>query len=233
MPEIFVPQRRRGEEILDREDIDPSVVTRAIGDVARANALFGGVRAVLTELDSAVPSLPRSASLLDVATGVGDIPQAASKHLELQGIRLTTFGLDAAEALAQASKTSVTFSVCADALHLPFASNSVDVVMCSQFLHHLLPEQAATLIREMNRVARVRVIISDLRRSWIAAGGLWITSFAMRFHPISRHDGVVSVMRGFTRGELKEIISGSLGIEVAASRRTGFRITAAWTPVKS
>jgi hypothetical protein len=84
----------------------------------------------------------------------------------------------------------------------------------------------------MNRVARVRVIISDLRRSWVAAGGLWIASFPLRFHPISRHDGVVSVMRGFTRGELKEIVSNALGIEAGVSHRPGFRITCAWTPAK-
>jgi Methylase involved in ubiquinone/menaquinone biosynthesis len=232
MPAILVPPRIRGEEILDRAGIAPEIMTRTLGDVAKANALFGGVRAVLSELEAALPSLPREASLLDVATGAGDIPKAAAKMLARHGIELTTVGLDSSEALARASGCNVTASVRADALRLPFASRSVDIVICSQFLHHLLPDEADALIREMNRVARIRVIISDIRRSWIAAGGLWVASFPLRFHPISRHDGVVSVMRGFTRTELSGFISRALGIGVAPTRRPGFRITAGWTPIR-
>lgn len=231
MPAILVPPRIRGEEILDRPDIDPRVVRRSIADVAKANALFGGVRAALAELDDAAASLPRHSSLLDVGTGIGDIPKAAAAHLKDRGITLTTFGLDAAEELADVSRKNVDAPVCADALRIPFGDRSVDVVLCSQFLHHMVPDDAVMLIREMNRVARVRVIISDLRRSWIAAGGLWIASFPLRFHPVSRHDGVVSVMRGFTRTELRDLISRALGIRVVASRRRGFRITTSWKPV--
>lgn len=230
MTSILVPPRLRGKEIIDGGNIDPYLLTRAIGDVARANALFGGVGAVLAELEDAVTLLPETASLLDLGTGIGDIPLAATKRLGARGIDLITFGLDAAEPLARASRNNVTAALCADALRLPFNSKSMDIVMCSQFLHHLLPGDAPLLIREMNRVARVRVIISDLRRSWIAAAGLWIASFPLGFHHISRHDGVVSVMRGFTRAELGEVVSRALGAEVTATCRPGFRVTASWTP---
>ena len=233
VPALLVPPRIRGEEILDRGNVDPSVITRSIGDVARANALFGGVSAVLAEIESAAPSLPRSASMLDIGTGTGDIPRAAMKKLAARGIRLSTFGLDRVEALAAASRDNVTAAIRGDALRVPFADHSVDIVLCSQLLHHCLPDDAIALIREMNRVARARVIISDIRRSWVAAAGLWIASFPLRFHPIARHDGVVSVMRGFTAAELGELISRALGVEVRAARRFGFRVTASWAPVKS
>lgn len=230
MRTLLTPPRIRGEEILDRGDIDPRVVTRSIGDVAKANALFGGVASVLAELEAAAHSLPANASLLDVATGVGDIPAAATAALSKRGITLITFGLDSSEPLAIVSSKRLDAAVCAHAPELPFASKSVDVVMCSQFLHHLLPDDAATLIREMNRVARLLVVVSDLRRSWLAAAGLWIASFPLRFHPISRHDGVVSVLRGFTRNELKQMIAGAIGFEPRTARRPGFRVTASWTP---
>ncbi len=230
---LLVPPRLRGEEILDGENVDPRVMTRSISDVAKANALFGGVRAVLSEIDIALPSLPSDASLLDVATGVGDIPLAATKHLRPRGINLTTFGLDASEALANVGRKILTATVRGDGLRLPFATNSVDIVTTSQFLHHMLPDEANVLIREMNRVARVRVIISDIRRSWVAAGGLWAVSFPLRFHPVTRHDGVVSVMRGFTTGELSAIVSGAMGIPIEGKRRPGFRVTAGWKPVRA
>lgn len=230
---LLVPPRLRGEEILDGENVDPRVMTQSISDVAKANALFGGVRAVLGEIDVAVPSLPRDATLLDVATGVGDIPLAATKHLRRRGINLATFGLDASEALAAVGRNVLTATVRGDGLRLPFASGSVDIVATSQFLHHMLPDEADILIREMNRVARVRVIISDIRRSWVAAGGLWALSFPLRFHPVTRHDGVVSVMRGFTTSELSGIVSQAMGFPIEATRRRGFRVTAGWKPVRA
>ncbi len=233
MPLLLTPPRMRGEEILDRPDVDPRVMTKSISDVARANALFGGVKAVVNEIEAIAPILPRDASLLDVATGVGDIPLAAAKALARHGVRLTTIGLDSSAALLGVSRNILSSTVRADALRLPFATGSIDIVFCSQFLHHMLPEQSDTLIREMNRVARLRVIISDLRRSWVAAGGLWAISFPLRFHPVTRHDGVVSVMRGFTRTELRQAVQSALGIVVSPTRRAGFRVTASWSPVRS
>jgi hypothetical protein len=103
--------------------------------------------------------------------------------------------------------------------------------MCSQVLHHFAGEDALTLLREMNRVARMRVIVSDIRRSWIAAAGLWLASFPLRFHAVSRHDGVVSVMRGFTAGELRTTVTEAVGHEPVVRRRRGFRVTTSWTPV--
>ncbi len=87
------------------------------------------------------------------------------------------------------------------------------------------------LLAEMNRVARVAVIVSDLRRSWLAVAGFWTVSFPLRFHPVTRHDGVVSVLRGFTPGELRQIVRQATGVVPTVSRHLGYRLTARWTRV--
>jgi ubiquinone/menaquinone biosynthesis C-methylase UbiE len=227
---LLTPPRRRGVEILDGPDVDPRVVTRSLADVALANALFGGARAVLRELAPVVARLPRRATLLDVGTGVGDIPARAAAAAARRGVHLTTIGVDAAEALAGACRGSTSASVCGDARALPFATRSVDVVTCSQLLHHFEDGDAGAVIREMDRVARARVVISDLRRSWLAAAGIWLASYPLGFHPVSRHDGVVSVMRGFTRRELREVVRRAIGREPEVRRHLGWRLTASWDP---
>ncbi|HEY4734625.1 MAG TPA: methyltransferase domain-containing protein [Gemmatimonadaceae bacterium] len=229
---LLTPPRRRGVEILDLPDVDPAIVTRSLADVKRANSLFGGLRSALSEIRAALHSLPSKATLLDVGTGLGDIPRRARAVAQDRGIELTTIGVDAALELAFASCESLNLSVCADALHLPFADASIDIVMCSQVLHHFPEADALTLLREMNRVARTRVIVSDLRRSWIAAAGLWILSFPLRFHAVSRHDGVVSVMRGFTPGELSNTVERAVACRPRARRQLGFRVTTSWAPVR-
>jgi SAM-dependent methyltransferase len=231
MRDILTPPRTRGIELLDSPDVDPQIVTRSLSDVARANALFGGTSAAMDELDEALNDLPLQATLLDVGTGLGDIPCRAKAVAHRKGIELTTIGLDAATELASASRSCVDVSICGDALHLPFPNDSIDVVMCSQVLHHFAGDDAATLIREMNRVARLRVVVSDLRRSWIAAAGIWLMSFPLRFHAVSRHDGVVSVMRGFTRRELVDTVQQAISRRPVAHRRWGFRVTTSWVPV--
>ncbi len=231
MRSILTPPKRRGMEILDDPDVDPDVVTRSLADVVRSNSLFGGLSSAIDELKDALKEVPPQATLLDVGTGLGDIPCRAREVARENGIQLTTVGLDSAIELARASRAVLTLSVCADALRLPFADHSVDIVMCSQVLHHFSGVDALRLLREMNRVARVRVVVSDIRRSWFAAAGLWLASFPLRFHAVSRHDGVVSVMRGFTPEELVDIVRQAVARKPVVHRRRGFRVTTSWTPV--
>jgi SAM-dependent methyltransferase len=217
-------------EILDDPAVDPEVVTRSLADVVRSNSLFGGMSAAIEELKLALKLVPSRATLLDVGTGLGDIPCRAQEVARKMGVELTTLGLDSAIELARASRPVLTLSVCGDALRLPFADHSVDIVMCSQVLHHFAGTDALELLREMDRVARIRVIVSDLRRSWIAAAGLWLASFPLRFHAVSRHDGVVSVMRGFTAEELVDTVREAVARKAVVRRRRAFRVTASWAP---
>ena len=230
MSPTLTPARRDGVEILDGEGLDPRVVERSMTDVARANRLFGGASAMLAELEPVFYNLPADATLLDIGTGLGDIPCRAQRRAAAHGVTLCTIGVDVAVELAAASAEKLDAAVCADALTLPFADASVDVVTCSQVLHHFPGKSGVALLREMDRVARVRVVVSDLRRSWIAAAGLWIASFPLLFHPISRHDGVVSVLRGFTPDELRRLIAEAVGESPRVCRRFAFRVTTSWTP---
>lgn len=233
MPGLLTPARRRGFEILDDPAVDPHIVHRSLADVSRSNTLFGGRRAVVAELAAALADVPagtRDLSILDVGTGTGDIPRSARNVALEQGVRLATFGLDVSEALASASARGMTAGIRGDALSLPIADRSVDFATCSQLLHHFQDDDARKVIRELDRVARARVIISDIRRSWLAAGGIWIASFLLGFHPVSRHDGVTSVLRGYTPRELSDLVSSALGRAPVVRRRIGFRITATWTP---
>ena len=230
MTGIFTPPRRRGTEILDDPAIDPEVMTRSMRDVERANNLFGGRRAAIAELKPALESINGTCRVLDVGTGRGDIPAAARNVAAMLGVELWTVGMDISQPLVSAHRASNDAVVRADALSLPFQDHSVDIVMASQVLHHFDTAMAVAVVREMNRVARRRVVISDLRRSLVAAAGLWLGSFPLRFHPVSRHDGVVSVMRGFLPKELSEIVETATGQRPAVRRRLGFRLTTSWIP---
>ena len=230
--DALAPARRRGPELLDSPAADTALATRSLRDVARSNWWFGGASAVIAELKPLLDAASRGATLtlLDVGTGAGDIPALARRVAARRGIRLETIGLELSAALAAASAARGGHAAAGDARALPFAGGSVDVVTCSQVLHHFEAADAARLLAEMTRVARLRVIVSDIRRAWAAAGGLWLASWALGFHPVSRHDGVVSVLRGFRAAELSAAVLAATGRTPAVRNRRGFRVTASWSP---
>lgn len=233
MGDWLVPSRRRGMEILDDPATDAMVVRRSLADVARANALFGGRRAVMRELECVLANAGGAPlTLLDVGTGWGDVPAAARALAQRTGVELRTMGLESSHAMALAVRSTELPMVRGTALALPFRDRSVDVVICSQLLHHFDDEKASALLKEMDRVARRSVIVSDLRRSWLAAAGIWLASWPLFFHPVSRHDGVVSVLRGYTVPELRMLVRRATGRDAATRTRAGFRIASAWSPTE-
>ncbi|MGI9076350.1 MAG: methyltransferase domain-containing protein [Gemmatimonadaceae bacterium] len=233
MQALLTPKRHRGVEYLDDRGVDSRTLERSMQDVALSNWLFGGRRAVLAELPGVLVAAGNSTlTLLDVGTGVGDIPKCARTTAERHGVRLQAFAVDSSESLAGAASARGLPTACADARRLPLRDRSVDIVTCSQLLHHFERDDGMLLVREMDRVARRLVIVGELRRSWMAAAGIWLASWVLRFHPVSRHDGVVSVLRGFTTDELRELIACATGVAPLVRRRAAFRLSASWRPVR-
>jgi SAM-dependent methyltransferase len=232
---LLTPRRRYGHEYLDDPAVGARVAQRSMGDVARSNALFGGAHAVLTELEDLLRPTDgaRPLSVLDVGTGLGDIPARVRARGAARGAAVSTVGLDTSEVLAAAAHEPTLPMLRADARRLPIADRAFDVVICSQVLHHFRRDDGLVLLRELDRVARRRVIVSDIRRSWLAVAGIWLVSWPLRFHPVSRHDGVVSVLRGFTAGELMELVREAVGVTARVRRHRGFRVTASWAPPRS
>src|SRR5436305_5337816 len=189
--------REQTLEILDDPDVDPALRERSHKDVERSNVLFGGRRAVMLALRPLFEELARgaktekqkAATLLDVGTGLADLPWRAREIARRRGLDLRTVGVDGAFPLLRSARHRLTHAVCGDAVTHPFADGSEDIVLCSQLLHHFDGDEALLLIAELDRVARLRVIISDLRRSWLAAAGFSLAALTLRSHPSTRQGG--------------------------------------------
>ncbi len=224
----LTPRRRRGVEILDDPLTPREIRARAMSDVARSNLLFGGTRAVLSAIHEVLPRLRPRAVLLDVGTGLADIPDHVRRGAKGAGVALTIVGLDVSEHLARAARSRLDGIVVGDALRIPLADSCADVVTCSQLLHHFDAGDAPRVLAELHRVARRCVIVADLRRSWIAAGGFLVAANALRFHPVTRSDGVTSVLRGFTTRELARLVERATGTRPDVRRSPFWRLTATW-----
>lgn len=220
-------------ELLDDPRVDDRTRVIAMRDVARANLYFGGTRVVLREFRAATLGHPENwKTILDVGTGSGDLAGCLREAGLQRGARVQLFGVDLSPALARVARASGTPAVCGDGLRLPFRDRSVDIALCCQLVHHFADDAAIHLLRELDRVARHRVIVCDLRRSWAAAAGFWLTAHPLRFHPVTRRDGVASVWRGFTGPELTRLVREAVGVAPVARRSLGFRLSVSWVPRK-
>jgi len=219
-------------ELFDDPAADAATVVASLKDVARANRFLGGAAAALRRLDELLRAAPRGATLtlLDVGTGCGDLPRAARARALRAGIRLRLLAVERHPAAARHAASGGDLTVLlADAVRLPFAARSVDLVLCSQLLHHFRGEAVTSIVGELDRVARLGVVIADLRPHPLAAVGLWLASYPLHFHPVSRRDGVTSVLRGFTPAALRRSCAEA-GVAAEVRTHAMFRITAAWRP---
>jgi SAM-dependent methyltransferase len=226
---MLTPARRDTPEFLDDPRTDPHALFATGHEIAQCNRFFGGTSAFLAELTPLWPSLRPSATLLDIGCGVGDLPAAARAAAAAHGVTLNVLALDRREVLAVRAARRVRSAVVADAFNLPLAFDSVDLVTACQFLHHFNDTEIVQLAREMQRVARRHIVVSDLRRSWVAACGVWLASWPLGFHPITRHDSVASVLKGFMPHELHALLSNATDRDVAVATRPAFRVTARWS----
>jgi SAM-dependent methyltransferase len=223
----WTPGRRRGVEFLDEPGVPDHVRARAMTDVARSNRYFGGRRAVMRTIDVIAGALPSAGTVLDVGAGTADITAAVKQWAQRRGRGFTTIALDRSAVLLPNPARGIP-GVAADALRLPFGDASIDLVLCSQLLHHFEDAGAEQLIRELHRVARGWVIIADLQRSRLAAAGFWLAATALRFHPITRSDGMTSVFRGFTPSHLTELVRRGSGVVPIVRRGVFWRVVAYW-----
>src|SRR5262249_60193340 len=89
------------------------------------------------------------------------------------------------------------------------------IVTSALTLHPLEPAQAAAGLREMTAAARIAVVVNDLLRRRLSLGLVWLATRLLGCHPISRHDGPLSVRRSYSRAELT-----ALAQKAGARRRT-------------
>ncbi len=218
-----------GVELLDDPAADPDTVIRSLRNVARSNRWFGGAAAVRHGLEQVLSGAPRGRplTLLDLGTGAGDLPRRAVRWARRRGYTLCPVGLELNRtAAAMAWRAGVPCAVgCAGAP--PMREKSVDLVLVSQVAHHLTRDSAVRLLRTSDALARVGVVIADLRRGRLAPIAFWVGARALRFDRSTVADGITSLHRGYTARELRALLAEA-GVSARVSRRPGYRLVATW-----
>ena len=209
-------------EMLDGA-VPPEHLVAALRDIERLNEWFGGQALSLARVRRAARAVSRDRVLVvvDVGGGAGGFARRVVRwaRRRRRAVRVVLIDRDAAIA-ALARHACAAYPeihvVRADATALPLAVGSADVVHAALTLHHLEPDAAVTALAEMARVARGRVVVNDLARTPMALALVWLATRLLALHPVSRHDGPLSVRRAYGPTELVELFrkAGLPGVTV-------------------
>jgi len=212
--------------LLDQPYTDPRTLAANLRDLRLLNRSLGWTAGVWEEVRLLLPRGAWEATLLDVATGSADLPRALRQRAAARGIWLHVIGTDVGgQVLVEAARHGADLALVRhDATRLPFADGAVDVATLCLAAHHLDPPALQATLRELWRVCRRGVVVSDLERGAPAYLGARLMALALR-NRLTAHDGPVSVLRAYTAPEL-HALARRAGLEaISLRRRFPFRLT--------
>ena len=209
------------DELLDTDSGSPQEVAASIRDLVNINRWFGGISSGVMMLEKVAAKLNRSRfSVLEVASGSGEVSRLVAECLAKKGIELDITLMDRAP-----SHLGNHFSrVAGDAVAIPFRDNSFDVVSCNLFAHHLSAPQIQQFAREGVRVSRAAFLISDVVRNpfhlMLVYAGLPL--FRSR---LTWHDAPASVRHAYTVAEMSDMLRAIPNASLNISRHYLFRMS--------
>jgi ubiquinone/menaquinone biosynthesis C-methylase UbiE len=221
-------------ELLDNDAGTPAEVIASLADLRMINRWFGGIDTTVRliqrvagackahdasgdygapdvpgRLTSGNPARPLFLSLLDVASGTGYVPHAASVQLLHQGLHLEVTLLDRIGSHfndGTGASTNGTRLLIGNALSLPFRDSSFDLVSSVLFVHHLGPDELVGFVNESLRVCRQAVLINDLIRDPLHLA-LVYSGFPLYRSRLTRNDAPASVRQAYTQDEMRDILN--------------------------
>lgn len=224
--------RATGAERMDEPGQDAGELARALADLRRVNRWLGGTRVIRHHLARLIARHPRPRyRILDVATGSGDVPLAIVRWARRRGIEVEVVGSDNHPvtlelARAHTAGEPAVATELADALRLPYGHGAFHFALCSTALHHFDRQaDAVQVLREIDRVSSLGWIVADLARSRPALlGARLLAATVWRTHPVTRHDGPLSVRRSYTAAELRALADEAGFREAGVHSHFPFRI---------
>ncbi len=225
--------RVHAPEIMDQSDLSDSEMIQTLRFLRITNQYFGGISVIIKHLCAFCYSLDKSRALrvLDIGTGLGDIPVAVARWAHASGRRIEIVGLELTGSIFRlASNHTKDFQNITidegDIFSNRYADGSFDVVMGSLLLHHLTDDGLGLIFKKADRLSRLGVIFSDLERTLVS---YWAIKSLSRLigNEVVRHDGPLSVRRAFRLEELNRAVRKGGYDYLKARREPFFRLSVA------
>jgi hypothetical protein len=231
-------------ELLDEDRGTPREIQDSLDDLWRINRWLGGVSSSLQLLEGFLARAGvHPVRILDVGAGDSRLAGRLQVELRRRGVQAEFTVLDRRLTHLRnghqlpryrqdggATSAAVPQAVVGDALALPFADGTFNVVMCNLFFHHFSGQLAQQLLSRLAAIASEAVVINDLERHWLPYLFIRYTPW-FTHSPITRHDAPASVRQAYTRDELSAVVAAAGVTDFDMRRLAPFRLgLTLWKP---
>lgn len=225
----MLAERADAEELMDDPALDAETYTAVLCDLARVNTLTLARRPTLNFLSRTIGSRAKF-KLLDVGFGDGDMLRAIARWARARGVAAELVGIDLNPRSVAAARAATPPDLAIDYRagdYADLAGEGWDVVISSLVAHHMTRVELVRFLRFMEREAAAGWLVNDLHRHALAYWGWPLLARLMRWHPIVRHDGRLSIARAYRRAEWPPLLAEA-GVEGArVYRQFPFRLCVA------
>ena len=203
--------RSNEPERIDTGDYTEDEYRTFLREIRFINRWIGDRRALRKTLLQRIGELRLSEfSVLDVGAGSGELLTEVSRFARGGKRRAFLTGIDINELsvgsiAGRGKEVAQINAVRGDAMSLPFKDNAFDFAICSLFTHHFTDDGVIDILREMRRVSRRGVYVIDLHREVGAYRMYKLFCTVFRISRLVRHDGLLSIKKGFQPNELAEV----------------------------
>jgi 2-polyprenyl-3-methyl-5-hydroxy-6-metoxy-1,4-benzoquinol methylase len=194
---------------MDDFSLEGEELREALDKIASINQLLGGNKVTLDGIQQLLVNVSRNETItiVDIGCGNGDMLRTLAQYAEKSGLVFELIGIDAnrftvnhAQQLS-AHYENISFR-CEDIFDASFKEVKADLFLCTLTLHHFKNEEIEYLLPLFYKNARLGIVINDLQRSGLAYRLFQLLCFVFCLNMMSREDGLISILRGFTKEEL-------------------------------
>jgi ubiquinone/menaquinone biosynthesis C-methylase UbiE len=201
--------RTKQTEIIDDLYLGGEEMKELLTDLKKVNKWLGGNWIIINGINKIIENSSKKEpiTVLDVGCGDGEMLRQISRFAEKKGYNYQLIGVDANEfIISEAIERSTDFKNISfrqlNVFSEELSEINFDIALCTLFLHHLTDSEIIKTLNRLHEKAKVGVVVNDLQRSWLA---FWLFKIVVSLFlktKIAKHDGLVSVARGFRRVEL-------------------------------
>ena len=220
-------ERSKEIELMDGFQGTENELELVLTDINRVNAMLGGNTITLDAVFRLLRKYPKkSYMILDVGCADGNMLREIALRARKAKIIIKLIGLDLNDlSLVIAKRKSLKFPEIEYLNQDVFTLENMDldIVITTLTLHHFRDRDIPKFLHRFSEMASIGVVINDLQRSRLAY--YLFRAFSVIFIKTytAKHDGLISILRGFKKKELQKFADQLPNIDHQISWKWAFR----------
>lgn len=203
-------KRSYQKELLDRDDIPFEDIKQNMKELDVINTYLGGHQITIKGLQLLLrKTTAQQLTICEIGCGGGDNLSALRKWCSRKNIAAKLIGIDINPnciAFAKSRKQNEGIEFITSDYRSAIFNENPDIIFSSLFCHHFTDEQLQQQFIWMKEKAKLGFFVNDLQRHFLAYHSIKMLSSIFSKSYLVKNDAPLSVLRGFSKKELQNIL---------------------------